>query len=150
MRLIRNALGISKIVLILLLLVSAIVGGVLSYMWTEGYYQSKGFRIPETATIIITDVTFDPQDPTFFDLTLLNPPFSISSASVAQIRVSTEDGVLHGITAVTPSLPVELSIDESKTIKCIWNWTSYTDENVDILVFLAEGSGATYQTTTPP
>lgn len=149
MRLVQNALGISKFILILLLLISAIVGGVLSYMWTEGYYQSRGFQILEAATVTITNVAFDSQDPTFFDLTLLNPSISPSSANIAQIMVSTEDGVLHDITTVTPPLPVKLSISESKTLKGIWNWTSYSDENVDILVFLAEGSGATYQTTTP-
>jgi hypothetical protein len=149
MRLIQNAIGISKLILILLLLVSAIVGAVLSYMWTEGYYQSRGLRLPETATVTITDVAFDPQDPTFFNLILLNPSFSPSSASVAKIMASTEDGVLHGISAVTPSLPVELSIGESKTLKCIWNWANYTGEDIRVYVFIAEGSGSNLEKKAP-
>jgi len=118
-------------------------------MWTEGYYQSRGFQILETATVTITNVAFDSQDPTFFNVTLLNPSISPTSVSVTQIMVSTKDGILPDVTTVIPPLPVPLLISESKTFKCIWNWTSYTDENMDILVFLAEGSGATYQTTTP-
>lgn len=149
MRLVQNAFGISKFILILLLLISAIVGGVLSYMWTEGYYQSIGFQIPETATVTITNVNFDSQDLTFFDLALLNPSFSPSSVSVAQIMVSTEDGVLHNVEDVDPSLPYELQISESKTFKCIWNLTDYTGKDIKVHVFVADGPGTNLETTVP-
>jgi len=149
MRLIQNAIGISKLILILLLLISAIVGGVLSYMWTEGYYQSIGFRILETATVTITNVAFDSQDPTFFNVTLLNPAISSSSVSVTRIMTSTGDGVLHDVTAVTPTLPVKLSISESKTFKCIWNWTGYTGQDIKVHVFVADGTGSNLETTVP-
>ena len=61
--------------------------------------------------------------------------------------VSTEDGVLDDV-AVIPTQPT-LSIGESKTLKCIWNWANRTDENVNIHVFVADGSGATFQAKTP-
>jgi len=147
MRLVQNAIGISKLILILLLLISAIVGGVLSYMWTEGYYQSISFRIPETATVTITDLSFDSQDLTFFDLTLLNPSFSPSSISVTQIMVSTEDSVLHNVENVDPFLPYELQINEFKTFKCIWNLTDYTGKNIKVNVFVADGPGTNLETT---
>ncbi len=146
MKLIRNAVGISKLILILLLLVAAIVGAVLSYMWTVGYYVSLGVQLPEAPTVTITDVDFDPQDPTFFDLTLLNPSFSPFSVNVTQVMASTEDGVLEN---VGPLLPVKLAIGESKTLRFFWNWANYTDENVKIHVFVADGSGATFQKKTP-
>jgi len=149
MRLIQNAIGISKLILILLLLISVIVGAVLTYMWTEGYYQSLGLRLPETGTVTITDVTFDAQDPTFFDLILLNPSFSPSSANVTQIKASTEDDDFHDITTVIPSLPVELSIGESKTLKCIWNWTNYSGQDIRVYVFIAEGSGSNLEKKVP-
>lgn len=149
MRLVQNAIGISKLILILLLLISAIVGGVLSYMWTEGYYQSISFRIPETATVTITNVNFDSQDLTFFDLALLNPSFSPSSVSVTQIMVSTEDSVLHNVEDVDPFLPYELQISESKTFKCIWNLTDYTGKDIKVHVFVADGTGTNLETTVP-
>lgn len=148
MKLIRNAVGISTLIFILLLLVAVIVGAVLSYMWTMGYYVSLELRLPENPTITVTNVAFDPQDPTFFDLTLLNPSFSPFSVSVTQVMVSTEDGVLDDV-AVDPTLPYELSIGESKTLRCTWNWANYTDKNVNIHVFVADGSGATFQAKTP-
>lgn len=149
MRLIQNTIGISKLILILLLLISAIVGGVLSYMWTEGYYQSIGFRILETATVTITNVAFDSQDPTFFNVTILNPAISPSSASVAQVIASTENGVLHNIEEVHPSLPYNLQISESKTFKCIWNWTDYTGQDITVHAFVADGTGSNLEKKAP-
>jgi len=148
MKLIRNAIGISKLILILLLLVAAIVGAVLSYMWTMGYYVSLELRLPEAPTVTITNVTFDPQDSTSFNLTLLNPSLAPSSAIVTEITVSTEDGNLHDDIGTYPTLG-ELSIAESKTFKCFWNWANYTDENINIHVFVEDGSGATFQSKTP-
>jgi hypothetical protein len=149
MRLIRNAIGISKLIIILLLLVSAIVGAVLTYMWTEGYYQSIGFQILETATVTITNVAFDSQDPTFFNVSILNPSISPSSVTVTRIMVSTEDETLHSVTAVTPPLPVTLSISKSKTFKCVWNWTDYTGEDIKVHVVVADGSGSNLEKTIP-
>ncbi len=148
MKLIRNAVGISKLLLILLLVIVFIVGAVLSYMWTMGYYISLGLRTPEAPTITITNATFDPQNPTFFNLTLLNPSFSPFSATVTQIMTSTEDGDLYYVRA-DPELPVDLPISESKTLRCSWNWSDYTGENLKIHVFVADGSGAVYETKTP-
>lgn len=147
MKLIRNAVGISTFIYILLLLVAAIVGAILSYMWTMGYYISLEAQVPETPSITITDVNFDPEDPTFFNLTLLNPSFSPFSVSTTQVMVSTEDGVLEDV-AVLPTLPQELSIGESKTLRCSWNWANHTDETVKIHVFVTDGSGATFQAKT--
>ncbi len=148
MKLIRNAVGISKLVLILLLLVAAIVGAVLSYIWTVGYYVSLGLQLPEAPTVTITDIDFDPQDAKSFNLTLLNPSFSPFSVSIKQVMASTEDGDLHDGIGTDPTLG-ELSIGESKSFRCFWNWANYTDENVNIHVLVEDGSGAIFQKKTP-
>jgi len=148
MRLIRNAVGISNLVLILLLLIAAIFGAVLSYMWTMGYYLSLELQLPQDPSVTISNVVFDPQDSTFFNLTLLNPSFSPFSVRTTQVMVSAEDGSLENV-AVLPALPQELATGESRTLKCLWNWANHTDEDVKVHVFVAEGSGATFQTKTP-
>ena len=148
MKLIRNAAGISTLILILLLLIAAIVGAVLSYMWTMGYYVNLGVRLPETPIITITNITFNPQDPTFFNLVLLNPTFSPFKASVNKVMVSREDSSLESV-SVLPTLPQEFSIGKSKTLICNWNWMNHTNENIKIHVFITDGSGATFQTQTP-
>ena len=147
MKLIRNAVGISTVFYILLLLVAAIVGAVLSYMWTMAYYISLGVQLPEAPTVIITGATFDAEDPTFFNLTLLNPSFSPFDVNAAQVMVSVKDGVLEDVT-VEPELPQEISIGKSKILTCFWKWTNHTGETVKIHVFVTGGSGATFQAKT--
>ena len=147
MKVTRNLVGISKLILILLLFIAAIVGAILSYMWTIGYYISLESQPPETPTVTVTDVTFDPQDPTFFRLSLLNPSFSPFDANITKVMASTEEGVLNDV-VVDPAQPT-ISIGEAKTVKCFWNWADHTNENVKVHVFVADGSGATFQAKTP-
>jgi len=118
-------------------------------MWTEGYYQSIGFQIPETASVTITNITFDPQNPTFFNVTVLNPSFSPSNVNITKIMVSTEDGVFHNVWGVRPSLPGELRISMSKTFKCVWNWADYTGQDIIVHVFVSDGTGSNLEKAAP-
>ncbi|MFQ6081206.1 MAG: hypothetical protein ACE5OW_06030 [Candidatus Bathyarchaeia archaeon] len=149
MRLIRNARALSRFSLALLLLVAVIIGALLSYLWVIGYYESLDIQVPEVTTITITNATFVPQDATSFNVTFLNPSFSPSDAEITKIEVSTEDGVLHRVKEVNPSLPYRLARSSSETFRCSWNWGNYTGETVQIIVFVDDGSGATFSVLTP-
>ena len=84
-----NKKAISTLTLIILIVASAIVGGIISYMLTIAYYVEMGYNIPEnTTTLAITDVYINPEDATSFRVTILNPSFSISNATVTRIAVS--------------------------------------------------------------
>lgn len=148
MRLLQDLRGISKLMLIILLLLSFIVGATLSYMWTMGYYASEEFQLPEKSALSIEAVEFSAQDTTFFDVVILNPSYSPSSASIDQIVVVTENNVLHNV-AVTPNLPSSLNVGNSETFKVLWNWANYTGQVVKVIVFLADGSGPTTKTPLP-
>lgn len=149
MRLIRNARALSRFSIALLLLVAVIIGALLSYLWVMGYYESLHIQVPEVTTITITNATFVPQDATFFNVTLLNPSFSPSDAKITKIAVSTEDGVLHRVKEAYPSLPYQLERSASETFRCSWNWGNYTGETVEVIVFVDDGSGATFPAATP-
>jgi len=149
MRLIRNARALSRLSLALLLLLAMIIGALLSYLWVIGYYESLHIQVPEVTTITITNATFVPQDATFFNVTLLNPSFSPSEATITKIAVSTEDGVLHGVRETYPSLPYRLARSASETFRCFWNWGNHTGQTVQIIVFVDDGSGATFPRVTP-
>jgi len=149
MRLIRDARALSRFTLALLLLVAAIIGALLSYLWVIGYYESLHIQVPEVATITITNATFVPQNATFFNITLLNPSLSPSEATITKIAVSTKDGVLHRVGETYPSLPYRLARSASETFSCSWNWGNYTGETVQIIVFIEDGSGATFPRVTP-
>jgi len=91
----RNKKGISTLSLIILLLVSGIIGAILSYLWTVGYYVEIGLTIPEgVATIAITNVTFPIENSNYFDVTVLNPSYSYAEAKITSIALvtTTDDG----------------------------------------------------------
>ena len=148
MKLTRNIKAISKILLILLLLGAAIIGGILSYLWVMGYVITLGIRIPEKSALAITNTTFNSQNTSYFDVTILNPSYS-PEATITQIAASTEDGVIHNVTETDPPLPYRLPKAEEKTFRCTWDWANHTGETVRITASVADGSGSTFEVETP-
>ncbi|MDH5782178.1 MAG: hypothetical protein OEZ35_00735 [Candidatus Bathyarchaeota archaeon] len=148
MRLLQGLRGISKLMFIILLLLAFIAGATLSYIWTMGYYASPEFQLPKKANITIEDVAFPAQDATFFNVTILNPSYSLSSVKVSQIVVLTNDGILHEVEAQDLQNPLEAG--SSRTFRGFWDWANYTGQTVKVIVYVAEGSGANVQTEIPP
>jgi len=148
MKFIRNVKAISKLLLILLLLMATITGAILSYLWVMGYFITLESVIPEKTTVSIANVTFNPQNTSYFFVTLLNPSYSPTEANVTEIVASTGKDI-HNITEVHPLLPYRLLRSEEETFKCVWNWANYTGENVEIIAFIEGGSGPTFETETP-
>ena len=147
MRLLQGLRGISKLMLIILLLLAFIFGATLSYIWTMGYYASPEFQLPKKADLTIEDVAFSAQDTTFFNVTLLNPSYSPSSAEIRQIVAWTDDDI-HTV-KVSPSLPFMLKTGSSQTFRGIWNWANYTGQTITFVVSVSEGSGPNTEVKTP-
>jgi len=150
LRVIKNVKAISKLSLILLLLTAGTVGAILSYMFVMGYYFSIGLRVPEKTSIAITNATFPVQDATMFNVTILNPSFSPSNATVTQIEVITEENKVYVTNILRPAAPYSMKPGSLETFTCLWYWSNYNNTEVTINVLLAEGSGATLRTRTPP
>jgi len=148
MKFIRDLKAISKLLLILLLLLAMIVGAILSYIWVMGYFITLESVIPEKTTVSISNVTFFPQNTSYFSVTLLNPSYSPKEAQVTEIVASTGEEI-HNITEVSPLLPYRLKKGEEETFECKWTWANYTGETAKIIAFIADGSGPTFETETP-
>jgi len=152
MKFTRNIKAISKLLLILLLLTATIIGAVLSYLWVIGYFISLGIRVPDKTTVSITNATFNPQDTSYFNVTLLNPSYSPSDANITRIVTSTEEGgkeVIHLLPYTDPQLPYQLPKAKSATFQCFWNWANYTGETIKIIAFIEDGSGPTFEIEAP-
>jgi hypothetical protein len=145
----RSTRGISTIYLIILLLASGVVGAVLSYLWTAGYYVELGLNVPEnTTTIAITNMTFPAEDSRYFHVTLMNPTYSEGDAEITGIALVGTQAGFAVVNDTDPSLPYPLKKGESMTFRCNVNWGDYAGEEVNVTVFIRDGSGATssYQT----
>jgi hypothetical protein len=157
MRLTHDITGISKIILVLLLLVSFIAGALFSYVYTMGYYAPFEFRIPEKPVMTIQSVEFSKQDAHFFDLTVLNPSYSSSDVNIIRVEARTaDDNIVHVITSTVPPIPFVLQKGHSQTFRATWNWANYTgiklpytDTPVEIRVFLQDGRGEIFELRRP-
>jgi hypothetical protein len=139
-----NARGISTIALILIILGSGLVGAILSYLWTVGYYVEIGIRVPENiTTVTITNITFQVENSTYFHVTVLNPTYSKADAEITSIAlVGTAIGV-RAVNSTEPSLPYPLKKGDDVTFRCIMNWGELAGETVEVAIFITDGSGAT-------
>ena len=146
----KNKKALSSLSLIILLLIAAIIGGIISYLWVTGYYVSLKEKIPEQDTIAITKLSFNPQNATAFNATVLNPSYSPNPIiNVIGIAITGgAEATLHYV-ATTPSLPFSLSRGTNQTFTCISNWAQYVNQTVIVSAFVQNGSGSTSATKLP-
>lgn len=130
--------AISTLALVILLLCSAIFGAIISYVWVMASY----YNMPEDMTLlIVTDVSFDAANATYFNVTILNPSNSALDVNINAIRLNVEGkNETYDITSAEPALPFSLQRGTKQTFKCLKNWGKFAGENVTIEPVAAEGS----------
>ncbi len=141
-----NVKGITRLAVLILLVISFILGGMLSYVWTMGFYAPSEYNLPTKTNVSIEDVQFFLENSTYFDVTVLNPSYSPSKATIQEIKTETLDGISHDIPSTSPLLPRDLEAGQLETFRSNWNWGNYTNQEMKVLVFVADGSGATFET----
>ncbi len=154
MRLAYDRRGISKLILILLLLLFFVIGALFSYVCTMGFYAD--LRFPSKPAITLESVELYDQNTSFFNVTLLNPSYS-SSVEITRIEARTpDDNRIHVITDTQPALPYALERGEMRTFQAMWNWANYTeiklpytDQPIEIRVFLRDGTGEILEVRRP-
>lgn len=142
----------SRIVFALALILALITGAVLSYMWVVGYYFSLELKIPEKPTISISSFKVSANDPTFFNVTVLNPTFSPGEAVILGVSVLVSETGAYKVLSTEPPIPsggYRLKAGASETFKCFWAWSNYTGQSINIMVFVKDGSGAVFTATLP-
>jgi len=157
MRSMRDIKAVSRLILILTLLITFIIGALFSYIYTMGFYAPSEFRLPEKSVIVIQSVEFSNQDTSFFNVTVLNPSYSPSSVDITRIEVRTpDDNRIHVIADTQPIIPHTLKRGELQTFRALWNWANYTDiqlpytdKPVEIRVFLQDGRGGIFEAVRP-
>jgi hypothetical protein len=138
------SLSINKMIFATILVAAFIIGAFLSYVWVLGYYASLELNLPEKPVISVHDFLVSAENPTFFNITVLNPSLSPEEIKISGIYVMTEDGISHKITSTSPSIPsggYTIKVGESKVFTCFWNWINYTGQRISIAVLAENGSG---------
>jgi hypothetical protein len=142
---VKNTKAISKILLILLLLLATVIGSIFSYLLLAGYYINLDIRVPENTTLSVISAKIDPQNTETFNITILNPTYSPTTATITEISIATRDNILHEPTNTNPQLPHTLNKGQDQTFICTWNWEEYAGQTIKIIALVENGSGAAYE-----
>jgi len=136
-----NKKGVSTFILIILLLCSAVLGALLSYMWV----MSNFYLEPEnTVDLVITEVDFPVDHADYFYVTVMNPSHSPSETNITQIYFREEGKTtISNVTDTYPEkLPIQVERGTSKTIKCVENWGESAGKEITVHVSALNASGA--------
>jgi len=160
-----NKKAVSSLTLIILMLVSVVIGGIIAYMLTIAYYVEIEYNIPENKIILtITDVYIDPEHASSFTITVLNPSFSISNATITKIAVNVADKAeLYEAVETNPIIGDGLTVLKGKAVNitCLaiqmggkrvpWGEFAYefAAQPITIHVFSQEASAANKKVTLP-
>jgi hypothetical protein len=145
----RESKAVSTLLLILLLLCSAIFGGLVSYLWVMSSY----YNMPEDSTLLIVEnVDFSQTDFTHFNVTVLNPSNSVSDANITLLllRIETTNEV-YFINESEPEIGNGFLLKKGtrQTFKCIENWSNFTGEVVRIEPIAVNASTRSSPLATP-
>jgi len=138
-----NKKAISTLTLIILIVASAIIGGIISYMLTIAYYVEIGYNVPENEiTLVITEILLDPKDVSSFSVEVLNPSYSVSTATITGIAVSIEDEeTLYNVIESSPDLKEGIQISVGESIKISCKKIQFKGMNVTLGRFITEYPG---------
>ena len=139
MRLKKEIKAISTLFVILLVLVSLIVGGLLSYMWVISgyYYESSG------TDLIITDALFPLDQAGYFNLTVMNPTHSLTTNITGIYIRAAGNTTVQPVTDTYPeALPITIERATSKTIVCVENWSPFAGKSITVGIITSENTGA--------
>ena len=140
MHILTSKRAISSLILIILILCSIVFGAIISYLWVMASYYHQ----PENMiSLVITDVNFQVDKASYFNLTIMNPSNSISGANITRIYFTVEeDSNIYDVTTTEPAFPIRVERASTKTIKCLRNWGAFAGKTITVHVSAIDASGA--------
>jgi hypothetical protein len=140
----RNSKAVSNILMIILILCALVFGGLLSYLWVMGNFYFEHER-----AIAIKEAVFPVDHADFFNVTVINPSHSISSANITEVYFTVNgDDRIYNVTSTSPQLSLSIEQGTEETITCYRNWGSFAGKRITVHVLAANGFGATYSVDT--
>jgi len=116
---------------------------------SQGYEYHRTETTPKPAQLSITDAAFDTSALSSFSITVKNSENSIAAANLTTVEIRFEDYTTEEVPVESPSLPYTLSIGDTVTLRCLWDWSDYRGDSVGIYVETPEGYVGYIQQTLP-
>lgn len=138
MRIYGGLKGLSTLIVILLVIIAAIIGGILSYAFTIAAYV----RVPEGTALVITGFYFDKENATSFKINVLNPSYSPTDATIYGIALSLKgENQLFYVAETEPSIENGVVIPSGESLNVTCAGIIKEDTRVSLGEFAGEFAG---------
>ena len=142
----KKTRAISTLLTILLILLSAIFGALIAYMWTVAPFIVE----PEnTFDLLITNVNFPVDQATRFTVTVMNPSHSLADTNITDIYIETSGQNRTSITSSDPSLPFPMPRGTVQTFNCSLNWGPFAGRIITVHAKSLNGTETGQSITAP-
>jgi len=141
----KGVKAISTLFAILLILLSAIIGALIAYMWAIAPFYLESDK---TIDLQVTGVNFPVDDANHFNVTVLNPSHSIAGTNITGIYATAQGFNGSFITDSQPALPVFLDKGTSQTITCSLQWGTLAGSIIEVHVLTANNTEAGFSVQT--
>jgi hypothetical protein len=142
----KETKAISTLLAILLILVSAIIGALLAYMWTVAPFIVES---GDTVDLIVTSVNFPADHATSFGVTVMNPSHSIADTNITDIYIESLGTNRTSIQSSDPSLPILLQRGTTQTFNCSLDWGGLAGRIITVHVLSINNTEAARSILTP-
>lgn len=137
--------AVSALVVILLVLISLIIGGLLSYVWVMSNYYLESSK----TSLSITDAVFPIDHGDYFNVTVLNPSHSTTDTNITAVYLTVEGNLtLLNVTSTEPALPLLIARASYQTIKCSFYWSLFAGKTITAHVLGENSSGDAFSIST--
>lgn len=119
----------------------------------EGYVTSYTTNALSGAFLQISDVKFDYSDTSYFNLTISSTASSTAYPTLSSVNLTwaNQTSSLFTIPQLNFTIPIEVSPNQSLTLRCLWNWNAIRNENITINAYTEQNFTISAETlTTPP
>ncbi len=152
--------AVSTLLMILLMILSAIIGGIASFLFAIYPFTT----VPQGATLSISEIYVDPHDASSFSVAVLNPSYSPLSINITGIAIVLNDtSGFYQVSQSEPSIDGGLTVLVGSTVNVscsqfslggleyLWGdlAAKYAGDPMTVFVLGSEGSASDKQTTLP-
>jgi hypothetical protein len=142
----KQTKAISTLLAIFLILLSAIIGALLTYMWTVAPFIVE----PEnTVDLIVTDVNFPADHATSFGVTVMNPSHSIADTNITDIYIESSGANRTSIQTSDPTIPILLPRGTTQTFNCTLDWGGLAGKIITVHVLSLNDTEAARSVQSP-
>ena len=122
----------------------------ITVLTAQGYSANRNETTPKPVQLTVSEPILDASNMSAFNITVTNSEYSVTPANLVYVELLFADETTQIVNVEpTTSLPFELPIGESVTLRVLWDWSGSRGESVAITIKTIEGYFGIKQVTIP-